>query len=147
MGDKPTRGPIKFAARFTAMIGSDADSEVNIYISDDASGVRVAELRVPLAVFATAVLGARGDVPCAGTLYDARFVGSKVEIKHEWVGADGVSGRDKGAARSRVGEFERDGWRGSDYDFGNMHRWDSKRDAYRVGYRRYVDPETGEPII
>lgn len=122
--------------------GGDEDL-VTVQISDETSGCLIVEARFSLAEYATAVLSGFG----AGTMRVPKKapIGFEIEAKTEVV--DIPKQAKDGRIRKIIAAHEVDGWAGSDADAKNRHRNAGQTKAgwnYRVGYRRYVHPETGE---
>lgn len=108
-----------------------------IQIDDQASGVRISDVKLSFEQFGVALSGlvAIGEIEIGIDLP----LGMTKEQKTEKVKVPHMA--DAEARRKAVAKFEVDGWIGNDSDAGNHHRVaerGKKYDTYVVSYHRYV---------
>ena len=121
------------------------DMPVHITISDESSGCRVLEIYMSLEEYAKATFSSQGQ--CVIEHYpNGCFIGMKSENKTEIVPFDMFKdGRAEGAIDAALKPFEIDGWKARRSDMTNGH--DRVKGGQKVVFFRYVNPETGEPIV
>ncbi len=119
---------------------------ISIYMTDESSGVRFVEVRVPYAGFAQALTG-MGYVDCSFETRGTHLIGSTFEHK-EMVIPHTASYRldrnDTAKLDALLVPYEIEGWKGDRSDLVNGHR--SSPEGQRVNFRRYVNAK-GEPIL
>lgn len=142
---------------------------VQITVTDDASHCQLIEVEMDMTHFAEALMNL-SHRPCLIEANDGPHIGMLSENKTELVPIPkdiyfpftSLHGRSKDyekkerASNARMDEvlapFEIDGWRasrGESADYRNMHRHVRSENGigyFNIGFRRYVDPVTNQPI-
>jgi hypothetical protein len=147
------------------MRGGGTPDEVRLEIRDPVSGVQFLELRIDPGEMMRALTGA--TVNAEFELSAVHLIGMKHERKTELIPFDCFDPKSKrlgdgsriqeshhqrtNAMRKALEPFERDGWIGDGSDLLNMHnriggRQGEKIPKQKVGFTRYVHPQTGEPV-
>ncbi len=141
--------------------GGDNENPIVISIQDDISGVSFVEVSMSLESFAEAITG-HGHLDCTLEYLPKAFavIGKRCENKTEVVAfpEEIIAGYDKDrTARAqawlrKIG-MEADGWKADAEDINNHHRWGGlvktatgDQRQVCITFRRFVDPETGEPV-
>lgn len=129
-----------------------SNNGIVIEISDDASRLRMIEIKVTPEQFALALTG-MSEVPCEGTFNDSGKVGMNRENKQELIFLPD-SAMDGSPAIAACVPFEVDGWLAHYDDMRNSNRIDKasgdSRDGvpgrwYRVTFVRYVGQPSCTP--
>ena len=127
------------------------DDYIKIDVEDITSGTLVLELEMSAEDFAKITVG-NGHLP-VDAVWRPGLLGYRHENKREQVPIEDRTPSDrsnrnfaKPEDRARIfGPFEVDGWIGDAPDYFNHHRRSGKNAT--VGFHRYVNIETGEPMI
>lgn len=120
--------------------------QIKITLYDVASGVECLAINLDAKSLALALTGL-GNVDCKFDLH-AKYVGMEFQHKTEKIAVSKelrYSRLTDRQAKDLVKGYETDGWLARLSDLGNPHRID-KDGNYSVGFTRYVDPETKEPV-
>lgn len=116
---------------------------ISVSVRDDISSTTFFSAELTLEDFALLITG-RSDVDCEFILRPD-FVGKRYEIKSETIFVESPH-REFTAEEIRaiLEPYEIDGWSGNERDLNNYHK--IRPDGIRVGFHRYIDLETGEPV-
>lgn len=139
------------------MGGDPSKAEVHIRLSDEASGIFVMEIRLPLLVFAEALFS-KGHNLCKYEINDKTLalIGMVKERKVERIEAarHPSTDKEKAVVRALVKQLEVDGWSA---DYGNLENHHLTSMEYpkkgepiwiaKVSFERWVNPKTKEPVI
>lgn len=130
---------------------------IQMEFEDAVSGTILAQVRIKYAAFATAITGLSG-VDCETRVLGMKYFGKKRETKTVFVpdiGGNWWENRSENSKKA-VAPFEIDGWMARTGDYGNQHRYTKKKiegpieaaeSGFNVIFFRYVDAETGEPVL
>lgn len=144
---KPTT---KFRAQVSIgrVTSNTEDPYILLTLEDKDACVEFLEVKMSLDDFARTLTG-QGCVEGVGILRNVRAVGTRHEVKRVVVPYTAPLIRDEAQLRiakdEALKEFEVEGWTGHRGDLGNHHCRTSA--GYTTTFTRFVDPETGEPLI
>ena len=116
---------------------------MSIQIDDLQSGVRLIDARLGMKEFAHALSSTSVEGEATVTVNPP--LGKVCEVKEEVVVFPEHAS--DAQLRKAVAKYEKDGWKGRDYDARNHHRWASApegKSAARVTFRRFVEKPDGE---
>lgn len=128
-----------------SVIRYSSTSTMKIELQDEVSGLRFLEVELAASDLMLACTGLAG-LPCEFELRYLESVGKRREYKEEIVPIPtlGASVTDESISKA-FEPFEVDGWKGSQIDARNHHRfveYKGEYSLYRVGFTRFIDSST-----